>query len=379
MILKNAKIVTNKKVIENGYLEIENKKIVKVSQVPYVEENKNQEVIDLKGNILMPGFIDLHIHGSAGYDFMTADEEQLKIIAESLLDEGTTSFLATTLTADLNSLLKVCKTVAKAKKAIPSLLGIHLEGPYIALKYKGAQNEKFITDPNIEQLQKMMKASKKNIRYISLAPEKENALEFIQFATQNGIVCSAGHTDATFSQIEAAIPYGLASTTHTHNAMSGHHHRNPGVVTAAFYFDQLFTEMILDGIHIHRDVVRTTYKIVGPDRFMIVTDSLSGKHSKEDHFSLGGLDVVKRDGAAYLTTGPLAGSLLTMSQAIKNLADFADIDLIGLAKASSTNQARCLHLKDRGVIAKNKLADLVCLDAKTLDLLAVFKEGQKVR
>ena len=377
MILNNAKIVTNKKVIENGYLEIENKKIKKVGVGSY--QGNDKEVYDLKGNILMPGFIDIHIHGSAGYDFMDASVDELKIIAESLLDEGTTSFLATTLTADLKSLLKVCRTVAKAKKEIPSLLGIHLEGPYIALKYKGAQNEKYIANPDIEQLQKLIKASRKNVRYISLAPEKENALEFINFATENGVVCSAGHTDATFAQIEQAIPYGLASTTHTHNAMSGHHHRNPGVVTAAFYFDSLFTEMILDGIHINRDVVRTTYKIVGPDRFMIVTDSLSGKHSKDDHFVLGGLDVVKRDGAAYLTTGPLAGSLLTMDKAIKNLADFADIDLIGLAKASSTNQARCLHLKDRGVIARGKKADLVCLNKDNLDLLAVYKEGKKVR
>ena len=374
MILKNAKIVTEKKVIDNGYLQIEGKKIVKVGVGDYQGEEK--ETIDVHGNILMPGFIDLHIHGSGGYDFMDANEEQLQAIASSLYKEGTTSFLATTLTADLKSLLKVCRTVAKAKKHIPSLLGIHLEGPYIALKYKGAQNEKFIAKPSIEQLEKMIKASKKNIRYISLAPEKEDALAFIQYATEHGIVCSAGHTDATFAQIEQAIPYGLSCTTHTHNAMSGHHHRNPGVVTAAFYFDSLYTEMILDGIHVNKDVVKAFYKIVGPDRFMIVTDSLSGKHTNEDHFTLGGLDVVKKDGAAYLTTGPLAGSLLTMDQGVRNLAQFADIDLIGLAKASSTNQAKALHLKDRGVLARNKKADIVCLDKNNLNLLAVYKEGQ---
>ena len=376
MILKNAKIVTDKKVIELGYLQIENKKITKVGVGDY--QGEDMDIIDIKGNILMPGFIDLHIHGSGGYDFMDANEEQLKLIAESLYQEGTTSFLATTLTADLKSLLKVCRTVAKAKKSIPSLLGIHLEGPYIAAKYKGAQNEKYIANPSIEQLEKMIKASKKNIRYISLAPEKEHALDFIKYATEHGVVCSAGHTDATFAQIEQAIPYGLASTTHTHNAMSGHHHRTPGVVTASFYFDELSTELILDGIHVHKDVVKTFYKIVGPDRFMIVTDSLSGKHTNSDHFVLGGLDVVKKDGAAYLTTGPLAGSLLTMIQAVKNLKEFAHVDLVGLAKASSTNQAKVLHLKDRGVLARNKKADIVCLDANTLDLLAVYKEGKQV-
>lgn len=376
MILKNAKIVTLKKVIENGYLEIEGKKIKSVKEGPYLG---NDEAIDIAGNVIMPGFIDLHIHGSAGYDFMDANVEEMKIIADSLLEEGTTTFLATTLTAGLKDLKRVAKTVYKAKKEIPSLLGIHFEGPYIALKYKGAQNEKFIQEFDVEKFNELVKASHNNVRYISLAPEKENAAEFIENATKQNICVSAGHTEATFKDVEEAIKHGLRATTHTHNAMSPHHHRNPGVLTAAFYFDELFTEMILDGIHVNKDVVKTSYKIIGPDRFMIVTDSLSGKHTKEDHFVLGGLDVVKKDGAAYLTTGPLAGSLLTMDQAVKNLRDFANVDLIGLAKASSTNQARALKLTDRGVIARGKKADLVVLDANTLDLLAVYKEGTKVR
>ena len=375
MILKNAKIVTLKKVIDNGYIEIEDKKIKSVHEGEYLGKD---ETIDLQGNIVMPGFIDLHIHGSAGYDFMDASVDEMKIIADSLYKEGTTTFLATTLTADQKHLRKVAKTVYLAKKEIPSLLGIHLEGPYIALKYKGAQNEKFVQDFNIEDLEKLIKISHKNIRYITLAPEKPNSAEFIEFATKNNICVSVGHSEASFKDVEEAIKHGLRCTTHTHNAMSPHHHRNPGVVTAAFYFDQLFTEMILDGIHVNRDVVKTTYKIVGPNRFMIVTDSLSGKHTTEDRFMLGGLDVIKKDGAAYLTTGPLAGSLLTMDKAVQNLNDFADIDLIGLAKASSTNQARALKLKDRGLIARGKKADLVILNKDNLDLLAVYKEGKKV-
>ena len=375
MILKNAKIVTLKKVIDNGYIEIEDKKIKSVHEGGYLGKD---ETIDLQGNIVMPGFIDLHIHGSAGYDFMDASVDEMKIIADSLYKEGTTTFLATTLTADQKHLRKVAKTVYLAKKEIPSLLGIHLEGPYIALKYKGAQNEKFVQDFNIEDLEKLIKISHKNIRYITLAPEKPNSAEFIEFATKNNICVSVGHSEASFKDVEEAIKHGLRCTTHTHNAMSPHHHRNPGVVTAAFYFDQLFTEMILDGIHVNRDVVKTTYKIVGPNRFMIVTDSLSGKHTTEDRFMLGGLDVVKKDGAAYLTTGPLAGSLLTMDKAVQNLNDFADIDLIGLAKASSTNQARALKLKDRGLIERGKKADLVILNKDNLDLLAVYKEGKKV-
>ena len=159
--------------------------------------------------------------------------------------------------------------------------------------------------------------------------------------------------------------------------MSGHHHRNPGVVTAAMYFDSLFTECICDGIHVCPNALKTFYKIVGPDRFIIVTDALLGKHSSIDTFKLFGLDCVKRDGAAYLTTGPLAGSLLNMDQAIRNVKEYTNASLIDLAKISSTNAARSIKLNDRGELKKGKLADIVLLN-NDLHVKSVYKEGVKV-
>ena len=159
--------------------------------------------------------------------------------------------------------------------------------------------------------------------------------------------------------------------------MSPHHHRNPGVVSAAMYFDELFTECICDGIHVSENAIKTFYKIVGPDRFVIVTDALLGKHSTIDNFKLFGLDCIKKDGAAYLTSGPLAGSLLNMDQGIRNIQKYTGASLIDLAKISSTNAARSLHLDDRGVLAKGKLADIVLLDSK-LHVKDVYKEGVKV-
>lgn len=375
MVLNNVKIVTLKKVIENGYIEIANKKITKIGEGSYVGEDKN--VIDCNGKIAMPGFIDMHIHGSCGIDFMDADVEGIKTIANALYSEGTTTFLATTLTSDTDSLKNVCKVVADASKVVPSLGGIHFEGPYINVKHKGAQNEAFIRKPDIKELEMLIKLSKNNVRYISLAPENEGAMEFIDFATKHNITVSAGHTDATFTDIENAIAHGLTNTTHTHNAMSGHHHRNPGVVTAAMYFDSLFTEAICDGIHVCPNSLKTFYKIVGPDRFIIVTDALLGKHSDINEFKLFGLDCVKKNGAAYLTTGPLAGSLLTMDQGIRNIKEYTNASLIDLAKISSTNAARSLHMKDRGVLAKGKLADIVLL-SNDLHVKDVYKLGEKV-
>jgi len=372
MVLKNLKIVTLKKVIENGYIVIENKKIKKIGIGNY-----DGEAIDCKGKIAMPGFIDIHIHGSVGIDFMDAKVEDYETIANALYTEGTTTFLATTLTSDHKSLLKVCRTVAKAKKNVPSLGGIHLEGPYINAKYKGAQNEAFIRLPNINEMEELIKASHKNVRYISMAPENEGSIDFIKYCVANNVTVSAGHSDATFNDVEKAIEAGLTNTTHTHNAMSGHHHRKPGIVTASFYFDELFSEFICDRIHVCDESLKTSYKIVGADRFMIVTDALLAKHSTVKTFKLFGLDCENRDGAAYLTTGPLAGSLLNMDQGIRNIHDLTGASLIDLAKISSYNQARSMHFTDRGELKAHKLADIVLMD-ETLHIQDVYKEGKKV-
>ena len=372
MILKNLKIVLTDKVIDNGFLVIDNGLISKVGVGEY-----NGEAEDCGGLIAMPGFIDIHIHGSAGIDFMDANEEDYKTIADSLYKEGVTTFLATTLTSDNESLARVCKTVNRVKNDIPSLGGIHFEGPYINAKYKGAQNEEFIRNPDIKEFDELQELSGNNVRYITLAPENEGALEFIEHVHSNGVTVSAGHSDASFEQVKEAIHKGLTNTTHTHNAMSPHHHRKPGIVTAAFYFDELFTEFICDKIHVCPDTLATSYKIIGPERFVMITDALKVKNSSINEFKLFGLDCVRKDGAAYLTSGPLAGSLLTMDQALRNMHEITGANLCDLAKISSKNAAKSLKFLDRGEILEGKKADLVLLD-KDLQVKATYKEGKKV-
>ena len=374
MVINNIKIVTDKKVIENGYIQMNNGKISKVCKGTYTGSDN---VVDGHGKIAMPGFVDLHIHGSCGIDFMDATSDEIVSIANKLYTEGTTTFLATTLTSDHESLKRVCKEVKKAMEVAPSVGGIHFEGPYINAKYKGAQNEAFIRKPNIEELEELVELSANNVRYITLAPEVEGSLEFIKRAKELGVSVSAGHSDASFKDIEKAIKCGLTNTTHTHNAMSGHHHRNPVIVTAAFYFDELFTECICDGIHVCDNTVKTLYKIVGPDRFVIVTDALLVKHSTKETFKIFGLDGIVKDGAAYLTSGPLAGSILTMAQGLRNMKEWTNASLVDLAKISSTNAARSINLLDRGVLAKGKLADIVLLD-ENLNVKDVYKLGEKV-
>ena len=372
MVLKNLKIVLDDRLIENGYLIFKDEKIEKIGEGDYVGE-----ALDCHGQIAMPGFIDVHIHGSAGIDFMDAEEGDYPKIADSLYQEGVTSFLATTLTSDSASLERVCQKVNRVKDAVPSLLGLHLEGPYISVKYKGAQNEAYIRDPDIEEFDRLQKLSGNSIRYITIAPEKAGALEFIKHVRKEGVVASVGHSDASFAEVREALKAGLTNVTHTHNAMSPHHHRKPGVVTAAFYFDSLYTEFICDKIHVCPDVLLASYKIIGPERFVMITDALKAKHSSLEEFELFGLPCVKKDGAAYLKSGPLAGSLLSMDQGLRNMAEITGASLVDLAKISSRNAAKSLHLDDRGVIKEGYLADIVLLDDK-LQVKATYKVGKKV-
>ena len=375
MIIRDISIVTLTKIIEKGYLSFEDGLIKNIGEGDYLG---NEESISKPGLIAFPGFIDIHIHGSVGIDFMDAKEEDYFKIADSLYEEGVTTFLATTLTSDKESLARVCKTVKNVIKDIPSLGGIHFEGPYISLKYKGAQNPEFIRDPDIQEFDELQKISGGNIKYIAMAPEKDGALEFIKHVTQNGVVVSAGHTDASFDCVSEAINNGLTNTTHTHNAMSPHHHRNPGVVTAAMYFDEIYPEVICDTVHVCPNTLKAFYKITGPDRFIAITDALKVKHSNIEHFELFGLECIRKEDAAYLTTGPLAGSLLTMDQALRNLRNITGADYVSLAKMTSKNAAESLHFNDRGELAKGKLADIVLLD-KDLKVKEVYKLGKRVK
>ena len=377
MLFTNLSIVTPKKLISRGFLRIENGVITEIGEGEY---KGKEETIDRSGLIAFPGFVDIHIHGSVGIDFMDAEAEDYPKIAQSLYEEGVTTFLATTLTSDFDSLANVCETVKKVKNRgdVPSLAGIHFEGPYISEKYKGAQNPAYIRNPDIEEFDKLQEISGGNVKYIAMAPEKDGALDFISHVTKNGVVVAAGHTDASFSDVEKAIARGLTNVTHTHNAMSPHHHRKPGVVTAAMYFDELFTEVICDTVHVCPDTLKAFYKIVGPDRFVAITDALKVKHTDLEEFQLFGLDCVRKPDAAYLTSGPLAGSTLSMDQALRNLALIAKADPVSLAKMVSTNAARSLHLENVGSLEVGKNGDLVLLDPD-YQVVEVYKCGKKVK
>lgn len=370
MVIINAKIVLIDRVIENGYLIIENNIIKSIHEGKY---QGFDSVFDAKGNILMPGFIDIHTHGIADVDFMNATVEDYKNIEKYLFNEGVTTFLATTLTCDSEALIKVCETVKDAKKIATTLGGIHLEGPYISKKYKGAQNEEFIRNPNVKEIQTLVEKSSYNIKNITLAPELEGSLELIKYLKEKAISVSLGHSDASYKEAKLAFENGANSITHTTNGMN----KIEGLVDAAKKLP-FFSEFIADGVHVSKEVIKEYFDIIGADRFVLVTDSLKVKCSKNEKFELFGLPTIKKEDACYLTNGKLAGSILSMDKAVKNMKEWCNLSQIDLMKISSRNPAKAVHLQDLGEIREGYFADFVLLD-DNLNVINIFKNGKLVK
>ncbi len=367
MIYKGAKIYTEDYMIENGYIKTEGRKVVEIGL------GEIEGGIDLDGKIIIPGFINQHIHGFNGVDTMDATKEVIDVFAKSITKYGTTAFLPTTMTQScekINLALKnVCDYMKKENTSGKAqVIGINLEGPFISKVYKGAQLEKYIVNPNIEIMKSFEEISENNIKLVTYAPEVQNG-DFTKYLKEKNIVGSVGHSNATFEEVEKAVKDGLSNITHFHNAQSPHHHRTPGVVTAGFCFDELKVELIVDGIHVNKDSVRTIFKIKGANGIIGISDSMRAGGLEDGEYTLGGQKVIKSNGTARLENGVLAGSVTNMHTVFKNLIKFTGCSLEEAILMTSSNSANQLGVyNEKGSIKVGKDADFVILD----DELNVF-------
>ena len=364
MLIINAKLYLEEQTLENAYLEIQGEKIINYGEMKYAPESN--EVIDAQGMHVLPGFIDQHIHGANGADHMDATVEANRVVAKFLPSEGTTSFLATTMTQSVENvdaaLAAIAGAIEKNQAGEAEILGIHLEGPFISEHHVGAQNPKYLLKPTKDNFNHFWKTSKENIKLITYAPE-ESEEGFTQYLRTLNVMPSAGHTDANAEQIKALIPEGLLNLTHFHNAMTPHHHRNPGVVTAGFLNDELYTEMIVDGIHLNPVVVDTTFKIKGVDKVIAITDSMRAKGLPDGEYEFGGQTVYKKGSEARLASGALAGSVAEMDFCLRNIKEFTGCSMRDIMKMSSENSAKHLNIYDRkGSIEIGKDADIVIVN-----------------
>ena len=319
--------------------------------------------IDAKGRRVVPGMVEIHAHGCMGLDTMDANFEPM---CEYLGSKGTTSWLPTTMTMDYESL----KRVDEAKTDFPgtNILGFHFEGPYISPKQKGAQNEAYIKNPDLEGFKQF-----KNVKMITMAPELEGSMEFIE---KCGCVVAIGHTACDYATAIDAIEHGANCLTHTYNAMPGLHHRNPGPIGAAFE-KQIYAQLICDGFHISKPMVLATYKLFGSDRMVIISDAIRPAGHSDGIYESGGLEVHMKDGAARLADGTIAGSTATLWQCVCKAVEFG-IDFDEAVKMATETPSKLIGADKKGRVEVGCDADLLII-GENMDIDNVIIGGEVFR
>ena len=333
---------------------------------PYNEKEVTKDYGNLR---ILPGFIDIHCHGAYGFDTNDANPEGLRKWAKGIVDEGVTSFLATTLTQSeevlTNAVSNVAKVVEEGYEGA-EILGIHFEGPYLNKAHKGAQPEEYCVKPNIEQFKRYQKAAHGLIKYITMAVENDEDFTLTKYCSQNNVVVSIGHSNATYEQAVQAYAHGARSMTHVYNAMTPFTHRANGLVGGALRIRNMYGEIICDGNHSTLAALNNFFTSKGPDYSIMITDSLMCKgFPVGTKFDFGGQEVViYPDGSAHLVeAGNLAGSTLNVNKGLKIIIEDALVPVNYAINACTSNPARCLHVDDRkGTIGVGYDADLVVLD-----------------
>ena len=380
-VIVNAHVISPGVDLEAATIVVEGSKIKLVSAKKVAAKaDGDTTVVDVKGQYVMPGFIDVHTHGALTYDFCDADEKAIFEVAKGKLQEGVTTFLPTTLTVSHEELIVAAKNArkyAEAGQPYAKAPGIHLEGPFINVKCCGAQNPKFVRKPSVKELKEIAKVYP--VKQISYAVEAEGGAKFAKDCLKLGVVPSCGHTGAKLKDLMPAYKNGLRHMTHFCNQMTPLHHREIGMVGAGFLIEDLNTEVICDRIHLCDDMLRLIFTRRNLAHVQMITDSLRCSHCKDGYeFLMGGIKVKLQNGEARLEAGNLAGSTLWMGMGLKNVHDVTGIPLKDLVRCTSWNQAieqgwgRTL-----GKVEKGYTADLVVINPRSWKPSAVFVDGQQ--
>ena len=368
----NARILTPYRIISMGTVLITDGTITAVENGDIEVEDAVE--IDAQGQYVSPGFIDIHVHGGGGFDFMDGSETAFLKIAETHAHYGTTSLVPTTLSCEKDDLIQTLELYSQASKKNISgaqFLGMHLEGPYFAMSQRGAQDPRYISDPNPDEYKDILSRTSVIKRW-SAAPELKGALEFAQYLKSKGVLPALAHTDAIYEEVLEAFKNGYTLATHLYSCMSGVTRRNAyryaGVIESAFLIDRMDVEVIADGIHLPAPLLKLIYKIKGPDRIALITDAMRAAGMPPGESILGGrkngLKVIVEDGVAKLPDRTaFAGSVATADRLVRTMVTLADIPLPEAVRMITITPARIMGVDDRkGTLVPGKDADIVIFD-----------------
>lgn len=387
MLIKNVNIYTEEKKFVPGMIVIKDGQIEAVlDENAHVDTASQEEILDGKGNYAIPGLIDLHFHGCKGYDFCDGTMEALEAIAQYEASVGVTAICPATMTLPVSQLEDILAVGAAYKKWQETtknngsdLIGVNMEGPFISKVKKGAQDERNIIPCSEEIYHRFQKAADGLVKYIAVAPEENNAVPFIENVKKE-VHVSLAHTNSNYEKAKEAFDHGASHAVHLYNAMSAFTHRDPGVVGAVADSPHVMAELICDGVHIHPAAVRATFKMMGEDRMILISDSMRATGMGDGTYTLGGLEVnVSGKHATLVSDGALAGSVTNLFDCMKTAVKKMGIPLETAVACATMNPAKSLGEYDKyGSIAPGKKADIVLMNDE-LEIQAVLKDGRKIR
>ncbi|MET7863976.1 N-acetylglucosamine-6-phosphate deacetylase [Micromonospora taraxaci] len=363
----NGRVVTPTGVIRQGCVEWDGDRITAVAEYPTVRD----------GHWILPGFVDMHTHGGGGHTFTTGDADEARAAADFHLAHGTTTVLASLVSAPFELMRSATEAFTPLVEE-GVLAGVHFEGPYLSASRCGAQNPEYLRDPSTDELTELIKLGRGAVRMVTLAPERDGALEAIRLLASQRVVAAVGHTDATYEQTQAAVAAGASVGTHLFNGMRPVHHREPGPVVALLDAPTVICELVADGVHLHDGMLTYVAATAGPDRAALITDAMAAAGMADGEYELGGQAVTVTDGVARLARdGAIAGSTLTMDAALRHAVN-AGIPIADAARMVATTPARAIGLGDRvGALQVGLRADLVVLD-DDLNVVRVLRGGSWV-
>lgn len=371
-------------ILPDSTLYIKGSRIDAIAEFAQRDISAQAKEFSARGYLIAPGYIDTHTHGGSGYDFLSSNPDETDAILAWLATSGVTSVVATLATAPLEEQLKAIKKLHAASLRRPpgaQIIGIHLEGPYISAEKRGAQAEHAIRPPSMDEVKELLAAGNGLIKLVTLAPELPGAMDLIEYLIDQDIVVSLGHSTASYDQAMQAADAGLNRAAHLFNGMTAFHHRQPGGVGAVLTRDDIFAELIVDGIHLHPAVVQVVLRSKGLERVVLISDAIAAAGAGDgDYVGLGGQKISVRNGAARLESGALAGSTLTMDQAVRNAVQLLGLSSEQAIKIATQTAAESLGYQTqatKGIISPGKDADLIVLD-DNLKVLMTMVAGEIV-